>query len=86
MPTLLANYLLCGIFLLIVPYTGAQDRTSTGRLLPPPAFRIPESDAVDHVNLCGNRYTYFTAIIPRILTESIALLEMEALRRASQEA
>ncbi|KXN85965.1 hypothetical protein AN958_10673 [Leucoagaricus sp. SymC.cos] len=29
----------------------AQDRTSTGRLLPPPEFRVPASSAVDHVNL-----------------------------------
>ncbi|KXN88545.1 hypothetical protein AN958_07181 [Leucoagaricus sp. SymC.cos] len=29
----------------------AQDRTSTGRLLPPPQFRVPASSVVDHVNL-----------------------------------
>ncbi|KXN88559.1 hypothetical protein AN958_07125 [Leucoagaricus sp. SymC.cos] len=29
----------------------AQDRTSGGRLLPPPEFRVPASSAVDHVNL-----------------------------------
>ncbi|KAF5364297.1 hypothetical protein D9756_001133 [Leucocoprinus leucothites] len=29
----------------------AQDRTPTGRLLPPPQFRVPASHAVDHVNL-----------------------------------
>lgn len=29
----------------------AQDRTPTGRLLPPPQFRIPPSEAVDHINL-----------------------------------
>ena len=32
-------------------YTFSPDKTSTGRLLPFPQHRIPQSEAVDHVNL-----------------------------------
>jgi len=32
-------------------YTLSPDKTPTGRLLPFPQHRIPQSEAVDHVNL-----------------------------------
>lgn len=46
-----ATVLPLAALLWIIPLVPAQDRTSTGRILPPPQFRVPDSSAVDHANL-----------------------------------
>ncbi len=39
------------VLLVLIPLAPAQDRTPTGRILPPPQSRVPASKAVDSVNL-----------------------------------